>query len=182
MDEKMELMQKVNTFAVTKDVHKAMNLPVAPNGNVDENNAIEEALNNEKLPDKKETKRIKKRFRNIWNDHRSNVFDTLDAENYKNYCEIKKQTAETEKELLRIQFETDKLKAEHWLEMHKGNLEEIGYNTTSLPNKYFYAVDRYIFYLKNRCKNIPKLTWWILCGVLGVGVVILMALGIARLF
>lgn len=178
MEEKQELMKKAEMFAKTGDVSKAMQLPTTPDGQINEE--IEEALHQEKAPDKKETKRIKKRFRSIWNDYRSNVFDTLDAKNYAEYCEIRKKTAETEKELMQIENEKEEIKARHWLKMHKGNLEEIGYNTESMPNKYFYAMDRYVFYLKNRFKNIPKLTWYILAGVLGIGVVVLLALGIAK--
>ena len=176
--EKQELMQKAEKFAVTKDINSTI-FPTAPNGEY--NKDIDNALEQEKNPNKKEQKRIKKRFRNIWNDYRSNVFDTLDAKNYAEYCEIRKKTAETEKELIQIENEKEEIRARHWLKMHKGNLEEIGYNTESMPNKYFYSVDRYIFYLKNRCKNIPKFTWWILCGIFGIGLVILMALGIAKI-
>lgn len=179
MEEKQELMAKADMFAKTKDITKAMSLPTSPDGQ--ENVEIEQALQEEKLPDRKETKRIKKRFRNIWNDYRSNVFDTLDAKNYAEYCEIRKKTAETEKELMLIENEKEEIKAKHWLKMHKGNLEEIHYNTESMPNKYFYAMDRYVFYLKNRCKNIPKITWYLLAGILGIGVVVLLALGIAKL-
>lgn len=178
-EEKQELMRKVETYATTKDIDKAINLPITPNGQDD--TAIEEALKDNQLPDRKENKRIKKRFRNIWNDYRTNVFDKLDAQNYAEYCKIREQTAETEKKLMEIENEKEKIQAQHWIDMHKGNLEEIGYNTNSVPNKYFYAIDRYVFYLKNRCKNIPKLTWWILCGILGLGVVVLMAIGIAKI-
>ena len=176
--EKLELMKKAETFSVTKDINQVL-FPTAPDGKTTE--TIDNALEQEKTPDKKEQKRIKKRFRNIWNDYRTNVFDTLDAKNYAEYCEIRKKTAETEKELMQIENEKEEIKAKHWLKMHKGNLEEIGYNTESMPNKYFYSIDRYIFYLKNRCKNIPKFTWWILCGLVGIGIVILMALGISKL-
>lgn len=179
-DEKMELMKRAETYSVTKSVESALNLPAMPNGKSNDE-LINEALNNEQEPDKKEKKRIKKRFKNIWNDYRSNVFGNLDAKNYADYCEIRKKTAETEKQLLEIEFETEKLKAKHWLEMNKGNLEEIGYNTLSLPNKFWYGLNRGLHYMKKTCSNIPSITWKILVGVLGIGAVILLAFGLAKI-
>lgn len=176
--DKQELIEKAEKFSITKNIKETL-FPTAPDGK--DNASIDVALEQEKIPDKKEQKRIKKRFKNVWKDYRSNVFDTLDAKNYAEYCEIRKKTAETEKELMQIKNEKEEIKVKHWLKMHEGNLKEIGYNTESMPSKYFYSIDRYIFYLKNRCKNIPKFTWWILCGLFGVGVVILMALGMAKL-
>jgi hypothetical protein len=173
MDEKdkLEVIQKAEKFAVTKDINSTL-FPTAPNG--DNPTSINDALEQEKDPDKKEQKRIKKRFRNIWNDYRSNVFDTLDAKNYAEYCEIRKQTAETEKELMLIENEKEEIKAKHWLKMHEGNLKEIGYNTESMPNRVFYSIDRFIFYLKNGFNNIPKMVWKTLIAIIGIGVIVLL--------
>lgn len=176
-----EVIERAKVFQETKDLQKAMNLPTAPNGEkVD--NLLNQKLEEEKLPDEKEDKRIKKKIKRIWKHYRNNVLDTIDLENYKTFCDLEIQRAETESRLAKIKREREKDEAEHWLDMHKGNLEDIGYNTKSVPNKYFYAIDRYVFYLKNRCKNIPKITWWILCGIVGIGIVILMALGISKIW
>ena len=176
-----DVIERAEHYAKTGNLQEAMNLPVAPNGEkVDE--VVNTALDNEKIPDKKEEKEIKKKIRKIWGNYRNNVLSQIDLENYKKFCELEEIRAESDMKLARIKRAKEKEEAEHWLEMHKGNLKEIGYNTESVPNKYFYSMDRLVFYLKNRFKNIPKITWYILAGVLGIGIVILMALGISKLF
>ena len=174
-EEKNELMKKANEFVKTGDVNSALSLP-----NVD--NDLKTIFDSQKEPDKKEQKLIKKKTKKIWKDFRKNTLDGIDLQNYENYCRLQEIRAESDKKLARIRREKEKEEAEHWLDMHKGNLEDIGYNTKSVPNKYFYAIDRYIFYVKNRCKNIPKITWYIVAGLFGLGIVILMALGISKLF
>ena len=186
MEEKelRDLVAKADTFNKTKDIGLAIaqhyNLPTTPTGDAVEKD-LAEAINSQKVPDKKEQKRVKKRIKNIWGRYRDNVLGQLDLKNYQDYCDLEIKTAETEKKLRQIQMEREKAEAEHWLAMHKGNLEEIGYNTESMPNRYFYSVDRYIFYLKNRFKNIPKFTWWILCGVLGLAAIITLVVVLAKL-
>lgn len=176
-----DIIKRAEYFAQTKDLNASLNLPIAPNGEiVDE--VVTQGLDQEKTPDKKEEKRIKKKIRKIWGNYRSNVLNSIDLENYKKFCELEQIRAESERKLAQIKRQKEKEEAEHWIDMHKGNLEEIGYNTTSVPNKYFYAKDRYIHYLNNTMKRIPKWTWYILCGLLGIGVIICMALGISKLF
>lgn len=167
-----KLNRALEIYKKTGDVLQTLN---------NEDDKIKEQFQEEQLPDKKETKKIKKRIRSIWNDYRNNALDQISLENYKKYCELQVIKAESDKKLAEIKRDKEKEEAQHWLEMHKGNLKEIGYNTESVPNKYFYAIDRYIFYIKNRCKNIPKLTWYILVGILGIGVVILMAIGLSKI-
>ena len=179
-----ELVSKADTFNKTKDlslaITKQYNLPATPTGEAVEED-LSEAIDNGKMPDIKEQKKLKKRIKGIWGAYRNNVLGHLDLKNFQDYCDLKIKTAETEQKLRKIEMEREIDEANHWLKMHEGNLKEIGYNTESMPSKYFYSIDRYIFYLKNRFRNIPKFTWWILCGLLGVGVVIAGAVVIAKL-
>lgn len=176
--EMKELAERADVFMQTGDVKQALALPT---DKIDDK-ALKQTFEDEQLPDAKETKKIKKKVRKIWGNYRNNALEEIDLENYKKFCELQKIKAESESELQKIKFKKEKERAEHWLEMHKGNLEEIGYNTTSMPNKYFYAKDRYIHYMNNTMKRIPKWTWYILCGVAGVALIVLMALGISKLF
>ena len=186
MEEKelRDLVAKADTFDKTKNISLALvnkyNLPTTPTGEKVEEDLVS-AIDGNKMPDTKEQKKLKKRIKNIWGRYRDNVLGQLDLKNYQDYCDLEIKTAETEQKLRQIQMDREKAEAEHWLKMHEGNLKEIGYNTESMPSKWFYSIDRYIFYLKNRFKNIPKFTWWILCGVLGVGVVIALVIGLAKL-
>lgn len=176
--EKNALIERAEVFAQTHDINKALALPTEQI----QDEALKQTFEDEKLPDEKEKKKIIKKVKRIWGNFRSNTLEEIDLENYKKFCELKEIKAEHESKLQKIKFNKQKEKAEHWLEMHKGNLEEIGYNTTSMPNKYFYAKDRYIHYMNNTMKRIPKWTWYILCGVAGVALIVLMALGISKLF
>lgn len=173
-----ELAERAEMFAQTKDVNKALALPTEQI----QDEALKQTFEEEQLPDEKEKKKIIKKVKKIWGNYRNNTLEEIDLENYKKFCELQEIKAEHEGRLQKIKFKKEKEKAEHWLEMHKGNLEEIGYNTTSTPNKYFYAKDRYIHYLNNTIKRIPKWTWYVLCGVAGVGLIVLMALGISKLW
>lgn len=186
MEEKelRDLVAKADTFNKTKDISLAIaqhnNLPTTPTGDSVEDD-LAKAIDDQKLPDKKEQKKLKKRIKGIWGAYRDNVMGKLDLKNYQDYCDIKIKTAETEQRLREIEMEREKAEAKHWLKMHEGNLKEIGYNTESMPAKYFYAVDRYIFYLKNRFKNIPKFVWRLLIGAIGVGAFIALVVWVAKL-
>ena len=186
MEEKelRDLVAKADTFDKTKDISLALvnqyNLPATPTGEKVEED-LANAIDSQKSPDKREQRKLKKRIKNIWGRYRDNVLGQLDLKNYQDYCDLEIKTAETEKKLRQIQMEREKAEAEHWLAMHKGNLEEIGYNTESKPSRYFYAIDRYIFYLKNRFNNIPKMVWKFLLGAIGVGAFIALVIWVAKL-
>ena len=106
----------------------------------------------------------------------------MDLETYKQFCQLEIERANTDLELLEIKNKRELVEIAHWLEKHKGNLEELKYNTKSKPSLFWYKCNRGIFYMKNTCSNIPKITWYLLAGVLGVGIVVLMSLGISKLF
>ena len=183
-EEQKELMAKADKFDKTKDLSLAMRedykLPVAPDGK-DIKAEVEQLLEESKDPDKREKKRVKNRVKNIWSRYRSNVLGKFDLQNYKDYCQIEIETAETESKLREIQQQREKQEAQHWLDMNKGNLAEIGYNTESKPSKFWYGLNRGLWYFKKTCSNIPKTTWYVLCGILGIGVIVLMALGLAKI-
>lgn len=177
--DKLEIMQKAEMFAQTKDLDKALMLPFDDTNEVPQD--LIQKFDEQATLDDKEQKRVNKRIKGIWKNYRNNVLSKIDLENYKKFCELEQIRAESDKKLDVIKFERDKARATQWLEMHKGNLEEIGYNTTSLPNKFWYGLNRGIWYLRKTFSNVPKLTWYILAGISGLAVIVLMVIGIGKL-
>ena len=186
MEEKelRDLVAKADTFDKTKDISLALvnkyNLPTTPTGDKVEED-LAEAIDSNKMPDTKEQKKLKKRIKNIWGRYRDNVLGQLDLKNYQDYCDLEIKTAETEQKLRQIQMDREKAEADHWLKMHEGNLKEIGYNTESMPSRFFYSLDRFIFYLKNGFNNIPKMVWKLLLGLIGTGIGIAFIIWIAKI-
>ena len=170
MEERQELMAKADMFAKTGNVEKSLSLPV------DQINdeALKQTFNNEQLPDIKEQKKIKRKVRKIWDNYRKNALESIDLENYKKYCELQEIKAESDKKLAKIKREKEKEEAQHWLEMHKGHLEEIKYNTESKPSLFWYKMNRGIWYLRKTFENIPKLVWKILLTGVGITALIIM--------
>lgn len=179
-----ELVAKADTFNKTKDlslaITKQYNLPITPTGEAVEED-LSEAIDEGKMPDIKEQKKLKKRIKGIWGAYRDNVLGHLDLKNFQDYCDLKIKTAETEQKLRKIEMEREIDEANHWLKMHEGNLKEIGYNTESMPSRFFYSLDRFIFYLKNGFNNIPKMVWKLLLGLIGTGIGITFIMWIAKL-
>ena len=171
--EKNELVARANLFAKTGDVEKALSLPV-------DDESLKQTLDDEKLPDNKEQKRIKKKAKKIWNNYRKNVLDSIDLENYKKYCELQEIKAESDKKLAKIKREREKEEAQHWLEMYKGHLEEIKYNTESKPCGFWYKLNRGIWYLRKTFDNIPKLVWKILLAGMGITALVVMVLLVGK--
>jgi hypothetical protein len=177
-DEKQELMAKANMFAETKDLKKVLNnLPTAPLGE-DFSQSLEEKLNQNKLPDKKENKHLDKKLKKIYRDWRNNCIEQIDLENYKKWCDLQVVKAESDRKIANIKREQELEAQEHWLKLNKGNLEEIKYNTTSKPNGFWYYLNRGIFHINKTFSNIPKLVWKILGITIGIGAIILSVMGI----
>lgn len=170
-EQKRELMAKSETFAKTHDITLALSTSV--------NDDLKATMQNQVNPDEKETKKINKKIKRIWSGYRSNILSQIDLENYKKFCEIEVIRAENDSKLEAIKQQKQKSKATHWLDMHKGNLEDVGLNAESVPNKFAYGTLRGVFYFKKLCQNIPKLTWYILAGILGVSVIFLIAKGLS---
>lgn len=167
-------IEEVRKFMESKD-----GLPVAPDGTNDQ--SVYKVLEQGSTPDKKEKRRIGRRVKRIWNNWRSNVLEQINIENYRKYCELEVLKYQTESKLREEKHKREKEDSQHWLEMHKGNLIEIGYNVDSIPNKYYYSLERWLFYFKKRCSSIPKLIWYIGAGLLGIGTIILATIGILKI-
>lgn len=174
--EKQELMQKAEMFAKTQDLNKSLTLTE----NI-EDEALKQKFEEEQLPDKVETKKIRNKIRKIWSDYRKNALDSIDLENYKKYCELQEIKAESEKRLSKLKREKEKEENEHWIEMRKGHLEELKFNTQSRPNKFWYGLNRGIWYLRKTFDNIPKLVWKLLLSGIGIALVIGVVLIVQRI-
>ncbi len=142
---------------------------------------VDRALKDSENLDSKTAKRITKKVKKLKGDWRQNILDSIGLENYKDYCVLEITKSQTTTKLLNEKQSRAKALAAHWLEMHKGNLEDIGYNTTSVPNKFYYGLDRYVYYLKKRCNAIPKLAWRIAIGCLAVLAIVLAVIGTMKI-
>jgi hypothetical protein len=151
-------------------------LPVAPPSTPDglgANEALEEALKQGANPDKKEARRVKKRIKGIWNNWRTITLDAKSLEQEKIACQIAIERAETQAKLDKIRREEEVAEAQHWLELNKGNLEEIDANTTSKPHKAWYNLRRFCHHITKITDNVPKVfknLFWI--GVVIVGILL----------
>lgn len=172
--DKQELVAKAEMFAKTGDVNKSLSLPL-------NDEALQRKFEEEKLPDAKEERKIKKTIRKIWGNYRKNALESIDLENYKKYCELQEMKAETDKKLSKLKREREKEEAEHWLMMHNGHLKELGFNSESKPNIFWYGLNRGVWYLKKTFENIPKIVWKLLVSGVGIAVIITLVLVIQNL-
>lgn len=177
--EKQELMKRAETFAATQSVDKAMAEVGIDSKETQE--GLKQEFNKEKTPDKQEQKQIKNKVRNILSGYRYNKLEEIDVANYRKFCELAEIRAESDKKLDKIKREKEWDEIQYWLKKNKGNLEEIKYNTESKPNVFWYGLNRGIWYMRKTFSNIPRLTWYILAGACGIGLMILMAFGIAKI-
>ena len=165
-----ELIVKSEQYAAQTNNSSCGHLPVAPNGETAAK-ALGDKLDQGKMPDKNENKKIDKKIKRIWGNYRHNVLEQIDLENFKKFCELEQIRADNDKKLAKIKRDKDWEEREYWLKTNKGNLEEIGYNTESKPNLFWYRINRGIWYLRKTFSNIPKLTWYIVAGCSGLGLI-----------
>lgn len=147
--------------------------PTAPNGE-QTNKALDDAIANEAAPDKKEARRVKKKVRGLWRSYRTAALDAKSLEIEKIACQIEIERKETQAKLNEIKRQEEKAAVEHWLNLNKGNLEEVDMNINSKPSKFWYNFRRGFHHITKLTTNIPKIIknlFWI--GVLIVGLVLL---------
>ena len=148
-------------------------IPLAPNG-VDGNQDFEDALNAGANPDKKERRRVKKKIKGLWRNWRTTSLDAKSLEIEKIACQIEIERAKTQAQLNEVRREEERKEATHWLELNKGNLEDIDANTTSRPSKFWYNLRRGCHHITKTTNNIPKIIknlFWV--GVIIIGLVLL---------
>ena len=162
---------KENQIANT--VEQTITVPKTPDGR-DANEELNNIISNEAAPDKRESRRIKKKIRGIWSKWRTATLDAKSLEAEKIACEIEIKRAETQARLNAVRRQEEKAEAEHWLALNKGNLEDLGYNTTSKPSKFWYNVNRGCFHITKTSGHIPKFILnLLLIGAVIVGVILL---------
>lgn len=150
-----------------------VNLPIAPNGQV-ANQELNNIIEQESTPDKKEEKKFRKSIRGLWKRWRGTTLDAKSLEIEKVACAIAVERAETQEKLNIIKRREELAEAQHWLELNKGNLEDIDANTTSRPSKFWYGLRRGFHHITKLTNNVPKIfknLFWI--GVLILGLVLL---------
>lgn len=151
----------------------AITVPKAPSDNVD-SNALEQAIQEEANPSKLEKHKFKKRIRGLWNRWRTTTLDAKSLEIEKVACQIAIERAKTQQQLNEIKRQEQLAEAKHWLELNKGNLEDIGANTTSRPSMFWYGLRRGFHHITKLTNNIPRIIrnlFWV--GILIVGLIIL---------
>ena len=148
-------------------------VPKAPDGQ-DANEALDKAIKEQATPGKHEERKIKQKIRGIWRKWRTTALDAKALEVEKIACQIAIERAETQHKLDRIRREEKVEKAEHWLKLNKGNLEDIDANTISRPSRFWYCLRRGFHHVTKLTNNVPKIIknlFWI--GVLAVVLVLL---------
>lgn len=132
------------------------NLPKTPDGR-EINKDLEDAINQESIPNKREAHSIKRKIRGIWRRWRTVTLDAKSLETEKYACQIKIERAEAQAKLNEIRRANELKQLEHWLNMHRGNLQEINYNANSKPSMFWYHLKRTFFYITNLTDTVPKL-------------------------
>lgn len=148
-------------------------VPTTPDGK-QANKALDEALENEATPDKKEARRVKKKIKGIWRKWRTTALDSKSLEVEKIACQIEIERTEAQAKLNEIRRKEEVAEVEHWLKLNQGNLEEVEMNTVSRPSKFWYGFRRGFHHITKLTNNIPKIfknLFWI--GILIVGLVLL---------
>lgn len=157
---------------VTKTVEQPKPL-ITPDGQ-EANEALDEALKEQATPDKKESRRVKKKIKGIWRKWRTTALDSKSLEIEKIACQIEIERTEAQAKLNKIRREEESAEVKHWLSLNQGNLEEIEMNTNSKPSKFWYNFRRGFHHITKLTNNIPKIIknlFWI--GVLIIGLVLL---------
>lgn len=150
-----------------------VSVPMAPDGQK-ANDALEEAIKSQSTPNKREERRVKNKIKGIWRRWRTTALDAKSLEVEKIACQIEIERAETKQRLNQIRREEELARAQHWLNLNKGNLEDIDANTQSKPSMFWYSLRRGCHHITKLTTNIPKIIknlFWI--GAIIVGLVLL---------
>ena len=119
----------------TEESTQSIVVPKAPSDAVD-SSALDQDIQKESNPSKLEKHKFKKRIRGLWNRWRITALDAKSLEIEKVACQIAIERAQTQQRLNEIKRQEQLAEAKHWLELNKGNLEDIGANTTSSHSMY----------------------------------------------
>lgn len=167
-EDRAEVQEYIEEYKKHNDI-----APVAPNGGQGITE-VEDILQEEKVPTKKESKKLRNKIHNLWQRWRNLFIDSKSLELEQTACKIQIERAETKLKLLAIKNKTIAEKDKAWLERHKGNLEEINFNTTSRPNLFWYSLKRGFFYITSLTDSVPKVIKNLFfVGVIGLVLILL---------
>lgn len=164
-----------NQIVATQPESTALSAPDGQRAAQDLEVAFEQGSN----PDKHEKRRIKRKIKDIWRNWRTAALDAKTLEVEKIACQIQIERAETRAKIETIKRADKIAKAEHWLKLNEGNLEEISANTKSCPHIFWYGLRRFFHHITKLTDNVPKIfknLFWI--GLLFAGIVVLKHFGI----
>lgn len=164
---------KQQSVANTVSENKTITISKTPDGR-DAEEDINTAFASEANPNKKEQRKLKHKIRNIWRKWRSATLDAKALEAEKIACQIAIERAETQARLNAVRRQEEKAETEHWLALNKGNLEDLGYNTTSKPSKFWYNINRGCYHITKTSGHIPKFILnLLLVGAIIVAIILL---------
>lgn len=148
-------------------------LPVTPTGEQAEE-ALNDALAAEAVPDAREKKRVRKHIKGIWRKWRTTTLDAKALEVERIACQIEIERAKAQAELNQVQREEEIKRAKHWLTLNEGNLKDVGYNTESRPSKFWYGLKRASYHITKLTTDVPKIVFNLfIVGVCILGLVLL---------
>lgn len=174
-EDREQIQNQIIEYKQNQEVTTNSNIsvPTAPNGTV-ANIQLDEAINQESTPNKREKRKLKHKIRGIWHKWRTTALDAKSLEVEKIACQIAIERAKTQAALDEIRRKEEIAEAEHWLTLNKGNLEDIDANTVSRPSKFWYGFRRGFHHITKLTNNIPKIIknlFWI--GVVIIGLILL---------
>lgn len=164
-----EIKNQIAEYKANLPAQRSIAAPIAPNG-VQTEQDLDRVITEESVLNKRENKKFRKKIRSIWSKWRNTALDAKALEEEKVACQIAVERAKTQAELDRVKREEEKAKAQHWLDLNIGNLEEVGLNTKSKPSIFWYNIKRGFFYITKITDNIPKLIlnlFWGACIIVG---------------
>jgi hypothetical protein len=137
-------------------VPTTISLPAAPTGeHADE--ALNDALAAEAVPDKREARRVRRHIKGIWRKWRTTTLDAKSLEVERVACQIEIERAKAQAELNEIKRAEELARVKHWLTLNEGNLKDIGYNTESKPSRFWYGLKRASFHITKLTTDVPKI-------------------------
>ena len=165
--------EEIQKLIVEMKAQPTVSVPLTPDGQK-ANTDLDKAISAQATPGKQEARRVKKRIKGIWRKWRTTALDAKSLEIERIACQIEIERAQTRAQINKIKRDEEVAKAEHWLKLNKGNLEDIDANTTSRPHMFWYGLRRGCYHITKLTNNIPKIIknlFWI--GVLVVGLIVL---------
>lgn len=174
-EERIEIQQQITAYKEQEVIVAKEKLNVIPVPDNSKSDAVLDAvIANEATPDKKEVHKLRNKIRGIWAKYRITTLDAKALEAEKIACKIEVERTKAQAELNAIRRSEEASEVNHWVSLNKGNLEEVGMNTTSKPSRFWYALRRGCHHITKLTSNVPKIIANLfLIGVLIIGLIVL---------